>query len=153
MGESAAVPDRPSTAAAGTGEGPCPLGSHEHADQAGCTEHDLPVVREQMPGNADVDDVADVFSLLGDPGRVRILAGLLPGELCVADLAEISGQSTSAVSHALKLLRAHKVVASRRDGRRIFYRLRDPHVRMLLDIAFTHAAHSQLEHPEKEALP
>ena len=96
-----------------------------------------------------VDDVADVFSLLGDPSRLRLLLALLEGELCVGDLAEVTAHSESAVSHALKLLRAHRIVAVRREGRRAFYRLDDPHVRMLLELALSHAAHSTMEHPER----
>jgi DNA-binding transcriptional ArsR family regulator len=103
------------------------------------------------PSSQQVEDVADVFALLGDPGRVRLLVALLPGELCVADLADRSGHSASGVSHALTLLRAHRVVASRREGRKVFYRLEDPHVRHLLELTFTHTAEGALEHPEREA--
>lgn len=62
--------------------------------------------------------------------------------MCVCDLAAACGQSESGVSHALRLLRAHRVVAVRRSGRRAFYRLADAHVRMLLDLALTHHAHA-----------
>ncbi|UQN31358.1 ArsR/SmtB family transcription factor [Brachybacterium kimchii] len=103
---------------------------------------------EHLPRPRDVADTADVFSLLGDPNRLTLLLALLEGELCVHDLAALTGQSDSSTSHALKLLRAHRVVATRRDGRRMFYRLDDPHVRMLLDLAVAHTAHTEQTHPE-----
>ncbi|HEX7350648.1 metalloregulator ArsR/SmtB family transcription factor [Brachybacterium sp.] len=111
----------------------------------------LDSLRGRLPAPAAVADVADVFSLLGDPSRLRLLVALLEGELCVSDLAEVTEHSESAVSHALKLLRAHRIVAVRREGRRAFYRLDDPHVRMLLDLAISHTAHSEMEHPERSA--
>jgi len=99
------------------------------------------VLREQ-PDDDDVDMLADVFALLGDPSRLRLLTGLLIGdELCVSDLAVIGGLSESATSHALRLLRAHNVVRARRVGRHVHYSLRDGHVRMLLSTALDHVAH------------
>jgi DNA-binding transcriptional ArsR family regulator len=109
----------------------------------------LAAVRDRMPVADDVADTADVFGLLGDPGRLRLLIALLEGELCVSDLAEVTGQSESGVSHALRLLRAHRVVSVRRSGRNAYYRLDDAHVRMLLDVAVAHTEHTQAIHPER----
>jgi DNA-binding transcriptional ArsR family regulator len=106
-------------------------------------------VRERMPAGQDLADTAEIFGLLSDPNRLRLLVALLDGELCVCDLAAVTGQSESAVSHALRLLRAHRVVAARRSGRMAYYRLADPHVRMLLDLALAHAEHTQPIHPER----
>lgn len=105
--------------------------------------------RSHLPAAGAVSDVADVLSLLGEPHRLTLLLALRGGELCVHDLAATTGQSESATSHALKLLRARRVVSPRRDGRRVFYRLDDPHVVELLDLALTHAAHSPPLHPER----
>ncbi|MER5650589.1 metalloregulator ArsR/SmtB family transcription factor [Streptosporangium sp. NPDC002524] len=121
----------------------------------GCTARivDAPrvaAVRERMPAAQDLTDTAEVFGLLADPGRLRLLLALLEGEMCVCDLAAVSGQSESAVSHALRLLRAHRVVSARRAGRMAFYRLEDAHVRMLLDLALAHAEHTQAIHPERD---
>lgn len=105
--------------------------------------------RAHLPAPAAVADVADVLSLLGEPHRLTLLLTLRGGELCVHDLALTAGQSESATSHALKLLRAHRVVTPRREGRRMYYRLEDPHVLELLDLALTPTAHSPLRHPER----
>jgi ArsR family transcriptional regulator, lead/cadmium/zinc/bismuth-responsive transcriptional repressor len=110
------------------------------------------VVGAAMPEQAAVADLADVFSLLGDPGRLRLLVALLEaGELCVCDLAAVTRMSESAVSHALRLLRAHRVVSVSRRGRMAFYRLDDSHVRMLLDLGLTHARHTTAIHTKGEA--
>ncbi|RKF22846.1 transcriptional regulator [Micromonospora globbae] len=103
-----------------------------------------------MPSAEDLADTADVFGLLSDVNRLRLLVALLDGELCVCDLAAVTGQSESAVSHALRLLRAHRIVAARRSGRMAYYRLEDPHVRMLLDLALAHTEHTEALHPERD---
>jgi DNA-binding transcriptional ArsR family regulator len=111
-------------------------------------------VQAALPSDDDVFELADMFGLLGDPGRLRLLAGLLEvGELCVCDLAATTGLSESAVSHALRLLRAHRVVQVRRAGRMSYYRLADSHVRMLLDIALAHTRHTTALHPEGDDEP
>ncbi|MFI6600057.1 ArsR/SmtB family transcription factor [Nonomuraea sp. NPDC050536] len=107
-------------------------------------------VSTRMPAETDLADTADVFGLLADPGRLRLLLALLEGELCVCDLAVVSGLSESATSHALRLLRAHRVVSVRRAGRMAYYRLDDAHVRMLLDLAVAHTEHTQAIHPERQ---
>ena len=102
-----------------------------------------------MPADDDIAGLADVFGLLADAGRLRVLVGLLEGEMCVCDLAAAAGASESAASHHLRLLRAHRVVQVRRTGRMAYYRLADAHVRMLLDIALTHIGHAPAAaHPE-----
>ena len=103
-------------------------------------------VRRALPGEETVLDLAQVFGLLADPGRLRLMAALLEGgEMCVCDLAAATGQSVSGASHALRLLRTHRVVRVRRSGRMAYYRLADSHVRMLFDLAITHARHSEGE--------
>ncbi|MEM8747426.1 MAG: metalloregulator ArsR/SmtB family transcription factor [Actinomycetota bacterium] len=87
-------------------------------------------------------ELAEMFRLLGDPTRVRILFALLEaGELCVCDIAAVVDTTETKVSQAMRLLRSAGVVRNRRDGRNIFYRLDDAHVRMLLDLSREHLAH------------
>ena len=104
-------------------------------------------VRASMPAAQEIVDLADVFSLLGDPGRVRILIALLAGRMAVRDIAAVVELSESAVSHALRLLRAHRVVDVDRDGRIAYYALADSHVRVLLELALEHVGHTVLLHP------
>ncbi len=87
-------------------------------------------------------NLADMFRLLGDPTRVRILFALLEaGEMCVCDIAEVVDTTDTKVSQAMRLLRNAGIVRNRRDGRNIFYRLDDSHVRMLLDLSREHVTH------------
>jgi DNA-binding transcriptional ArsR family regulator len=106
-------------------------------------------VTEAMPADGDIEGLADVFGLLADAGRLRVLVALLEGEMCVCDLAAVARTSESATSHHLRLLRAHRVVQVRRSGRMAYYRLADGHVRMLVDVALTHIGHAPAAaHPE-----
>jgi DNA-binding transcriptional ArsR family regulator len=101
-------------------------------------------VTAALPGADTITELAQVFGLLSDPGRLRVIIALLEGgEMCVCDIAASCGHSESAVSHALRLLRANRVVRARRAGRMAYYRLDDSHVRMLLDLALTHVGHGE----------
>ncbi|MEU5879129.1 metalloregulator ArsR/SmtB family transcription factor [Spirillospora sp. NPDC047279] len=100
------------------------------------------MVTAAMPDADAVGEMARIFGLLSDPGRLRIIMALLEGgEMCVCDIAASCGHTESAVSHALRLLRADRVVRVRRAGRMAFYRLDDSHVRMLLELALAHVGH------------
>lgn len=92
------------------------------------------------PGRAE--RAADLFRLLGDPTRVRLLDALaVTDELCVHELAAAVGAGETRVSQALRLLRTAGVVRNRRDGRHVYYRLDDEHVRTLLEVTQVHLAH------------
>ena len=99
-------------------------------------------VQTHLPPGSLVEELSEIFDVLSDPNRLRLLTSLLEGgELCVCDLAAVTRMSESSVSHALRLLRGHRVVKVRRDGRMAYYSLRDGHVRMLLDVALEHVQH------------
>lgn len=85
-----------------------------------------------------VGALADIFKVLGDPTRVRILDVLSRGELCVCHLAQTLGLTESAVSHQLRLLRNTRIVRSRRAGRLIYYSLDDRHVLTLFRQGLRH---------------
>ena len=88
--------------------------------------------------------MAELFKLLGDPTRARLLYALLDaGELCVNDLADTIEMPESSVSHALRLLRTARIVRHRRDGRMIYYALDDAHVRQLLELSAEHLRHGE----------
>jgi len=85
--------------------------------------------------------LAELFSALSDPSRVRIIAALLEGETNVSALAEIVGISESAVSHQLRTLRQMRLVRARRQGRQIFYTLDDAHVADIFQRSLDHVLH------------
>ena len=86
----------------------------------------------------DVDGLTEIFRVLGDPTRVRILDALATAELCVGDIAHRLGVSESAVSHQLRLLRSSRIVRARREGRMMFYSLDDRHVLSLFRQGLRH---------------
>jgi DNA-binding transcriptional ArsR family regulator len=103
-------------------------------DPAGCGtahSHDpagLERLRQMMLDSGTVESVAELFKLLADPTRVRIVDVLSRGERCVFDIASLVGLSESAVSHQLRLLRSARLVRVRRAGRHAYYSLDDHHV-------------------------
>ena len=92
----------------------------------------LAALAARLLGETTVLAVAEVFKLLGDPTRVRLVDALSHGERCVCDLATLVQLSESAVSHQLRLLRAARLVRVRRAGRLAYYSLDDHHVVGLL---------------------
>lgn len=105
-------------------------------------ENRVAATRPLLVSLEEASGIAEVFGLLSDPSRVRVLFALLEaGEMCVCDLAEMVEMSPSALSHALRLLRTAGVVTNRRDGRMMRYRLADSHVRLLLDVTREHLGH------------
>jgi len=100
----------------------------------------LVAVRRKLLGSSVIAAVADVFKVLGDPTRVRLLDALSHGERCVCDLAALVGTSESAISHQLRLLRAARLVRVRRVGRMAYYSLDDHHV-----IGLLHDTHKHVE--------
>jgi ArsR family transcriptional regulator, lead/cadmium/zinc/bismuth-responsive transcriptional repressor len=100
--------------------------------------------RRLVVGREEAARLAELFRLLGDSTRVRILFALLDaGELCVCDLAAVVEAPETSVSHALRLLRTAGVVRNRRGGRMIYYSLNDAHVRQMLDLTREHLRHER----------
>ena len=110
---------------------------HEEAVQA---------VKGQMLSEAMFSDAANVFKVMGDGTRFRILYALDKHELCVCDLANLLGMSVSAVSHQLARLRESKLVTSRRDGKNVFYTIADDHIHLMLKSCVEHAAEDSHQH-------
>jgi ArsR family transcriptional regulator len=101
---------------------------------------------EQSQAQTLLDDriiarMAEIFSALGDPSRIRIIAALIGQELHVGALAVIVGISESAVSHHLRGLRQLRLVRARKDGRQVFYSLDDQHIEDLFQRSLDHVLH------------
>lgn len=93
-----------------------------------------------MPGDRMVRALAETFSALSDPTRIRILSALGGQELCVIDLARFLGLTGSAVSHQLRLLRGQRLVKYRKEGRIAYYSLDDDHIRNLMEECIQHVS-------------
>lgn len=105
-----------------------------------CVDPDrVQAVIERLPDARVFQDLAETFRVLADPGRVRLISALLEGgELCVCDLAAVTGLSETACSHNLRLLRSQRLVRYRKQGRNVYYSLDDAHIRLLLDVGLQH---------------
>ena len=81
-------------------------------------------IRRRLPGEQEAVRSAEKARAFSDPTRLTLAAALdTGGELCVCDLAWISGRAQNLVSHHLRLLRSHGIVNSRRDGKLVMYSL------------------------------
>lgn len=98
----------------------------------------LKIVKETLPDENELYDLAELFKVFGDSTRIRILFVLFEAEVCVCDLAEALRMTQSAVSHQLKILKQNKLVKSRREGKSIFYSLADDHVKTIIAQGMEH---------------
>lgn len=88
-----------------------------------------------------IKQVSQIFKVLSDPNRLRVLLLLKHGEKNVGTLIDELGMEQSAVSHQLKLLRENHIVKSRREGKTVYYSLDDHHILDILDQTFEHVQH------------
>lgn len=95
-------------------------------------------VRSQMTDEFTAQRLAETFAALADATRLRIIEALSHAELCVYDLCAVLNLSQSCASHHLRTLRILRLVASRREGKRIFYSLDDEHIRRLFAQGLEH---------------
>jgi ArsR family transcriptional regulator, lead/cadmium/zinc/bismuth-responsive transcriptional repressor len=101
-------------------------------------------VRSQMLKEQVVADTAEIYKVLGDQTRVRLLYALAQRELCVCDLSAVLGMTPSAISHQLRVLRSARLVKFRKAGKVVYYALADAHVMQFIDVGVDHAGESHL---------
>ena len=90
-------------------------------------------------------ELAEMFKMMGDPSRLRIILSCLIAPMCVSDIAAKHRLSQSLVSHHLRLLRAARVLRAERRGKQIFYEANDEHVRRVISDMVAHVR----EHPSE----
>ena len=86
----------------------------------------------------EASELAEMFRLMGDPSRLRIILACLDQPTPVGQLAEALGLSPSLVSHHLRLLRAARVLRGRRQGKQVFYSAADDHIRRVIEDMIAH---------------
>jgi len=121
---------------------PHPADDHDSAD---CSAH------EHRGGAAAIDTAAceraaAIFRALGDPQRLRILVMLEDSERCVSELCHALQDNMPAISQRLRLLKAERIVRSRRDGKHIYYALADNHIARLVTNGLLHALEHSAPH-------
>jgi ArsR family transcriptional regulator len=95
-------------------------------------------VRDKMPRDRDLNELADLFKIFGDKTRINILSALFEEEMCVCDIAYLLNMTQSAISHQLRVLKQARLVKNRKDGKVVFYSLDDEHVKGIIDQGLIH---------------
>lgn len=95
-------------------------------------------VKVRMPQDEDIYDLSDFFKVLGDSTRMKIIWALDESEMCVCDIAVLLNMTKSAISHQLRSLRDANLVKFRKEGKTVYYSLKDEHVRDIYEIGMEH---------------
>lgn len=95
-------------------------------------------VRQSIPKEEILYDLAELFKVFGDSTRIKILCALFEAEMCVCDIANLLNMTQSAISHQLRVLKANRLVKYRRDGKVIYYSLDDDHIKHIFDAGLSH---------------
>ena len=104
----------------------------------------------KMPDVNTFNKLAELFKLIGDTTRCKILFALDQREMCVCDLANVLNMTKSSVSHQLATLRKNEIVKCRRSGKEVYYTLDDNHIVELFEIGLEHINHKELERRKKK---
>lgn len=86
----------------------------------------------EIPADNELNELAQLFRIFGDPTRIRILYLLFEEDMCVCDIAEALNMTVSAISHQLRILKDSKLVKYRKEGKSVIYSLADEHVKLIL---------------------
>ncbi|MBQ7237025.1 MAG: winged helix-turn-helix transcriptional regulator [Clostridia bacterium] len=103
-------------------------------------QHDK--IREKLLGsdsyNKSVEKTSLIFSLLGEPSRMKIVLALMEGELCVYHICEITGGKQSATSQHLRKLKDNHIVKARKEANQVLYSIADEHITTIIKMAIAH---------------
>ncbi len=110
----------------------------ERCDGTVIHEDIVNAVKESMPLEESLYDLAEIFKVFGDITRIKILYALFASEMCVCDIAALLDMTQSAISHQLRVLKKARLVKNRREGRTVYYSLDDEHVKQIFDQGFNH---------------
>jgi DNA-binding transcriptional ArsR family regulator len=116
-------------------------------------EH-VEAIRHNLLTGEEANRIAALFAVLSDPTRLQVVHALLcspTGELCVCDLATGLGRDDTTISHQLRVLRNQQVVAMRKVGRIVYYRLVDEHIRLLLKMSIAHTSEASPSYHVEES--
>ena len=95
-------------------------------------------VNSAIPNDEVLYDLAEIFKVFGDTTRIKILYSLFESEMCVCDIANIVGITSSAVSHQLRMLKSNRLVKFRKDGQVVYYSLDDEHIKSIFNAGLIH---------------
>ena len=95
-------------------------------------------VKESLPSEEILYDLADLFKAFSDSTRIKILHALFKEEMCVCDIVHLLGMTQSAVSHQLRILKQSRLVRVRKQGKSVYYSLNDNYIRQIFNYGLNH---------------
>ncbi len=111
---------------------------NEHKECGGKNIDKVKKLENEVLGAEEAYDLSELFKILGDATRLRILFTLVKGEMCVCDIVELVDVTQSAVSHQLRVLKQARLVKYRREGKSVIYSIADEHVNTIIAMALEH---------------
>ena len=94
--------------------------------------------RKHLRNNDKIFNMANIFKLLGESTRLKIILSLIKNELCVCDISAATDSTVSAVSHQLRLLRNARIVKYRKEGKKVYYSIDDEHINNAIKLIKEH---------------
>lgn len=110
----------------------------ENIEQLSINLEKVNKIRNKMPDDELLFEMAENFKVFGDSTRMKIISALLEEELNVSEIAVITNSTPSAISHQLRVLKQAKLVKARKDGKAVYYSLDDEHVIKIFEIGKEH---------------
>lgn len=95
-------------------------------------------VKNKMPEDEKLYDLAELFKVFGDTTRIKILYALFEEEMCVCDIADLLNMTQSAISHQLRVLKQARLVKFRKEGKVVYYSLDDNHINQIFNCGLCH---------------
>jgi len=100
-------------------------------------------LRNEMPADDELFELADFFKVLGDSTRIKIICALFNGEMCVGTIADVLEMSQSSISHQLRVLKNNRLVKSKKIGKHVNYSLDDMHIKQIYEMGLEHLMESR----------
>lgn len=95
-------------------------------------------VRQKMPDEELLYDLAEFFKVFGDSTRIKIIWALFEADMCVCDIAKLLNMSQSAISHQLRVLKNSRLVRYKKSGKTVYYSLNDDHIERIFELGMEH---------------
>ena len=101
-------------------------------------EERIEQAREELLRAEDIEKECNLFRMLAEPSRMKIVLALMKGESCVYHLVGACGGTQSGMSHQLRVLKDNGIVKSKRVGQNVLYSLADEHIVKIVELAREH---------------
>lgn len=98
----------------------------------------------KMPDSNILNSLANLFKIMGDDTRCKLLFALLQNEMCVCDLANVLSMTKSSISHQLSKMKDVGIVKCRKEGKTVYYSLDDSHISKIFEVGMKHINHKQV---------